>query len=229
MLSIRKSLQISWSKIVLLMLLLSLVVMGALPGYLSGKWRWTAPPSLTTLTELKDVRKSGLAVPNWPTLSQEILQIGDHKWSKQVITDGSNRQVTLLLFTQNGPKDQPQVEWMDIRGAWNWQADLQREVNFAVEQPQANVTAQFFRGWTKQKTCAVLQWYAWPGGGHHAPSRWFLADRLAQWHNRRVPWVAVSILVPIEPLDDIEKYWPQVKALGQTVQAALMSSTLRPH
>ena len=228
MLFLSKSVQLPIAKLILVVLLLALVGLGALPGYLSGQWRWMAPPKLTALAELRTIRQTGLTLPNWQTLEQAPVQIGEHKWSRQIIKGSDNTQATLLLFTQNGPKDQPQVEWLDINGTQNWKTDSQQSFAFKVGNPSAQVTAYWFRGWTKHQTYAVLQWYAWPNGGDSAPYRWFMADRLAQWHNQRMPWVAVSLLLPIEPLDDIAKYRSKVEALGQTVQTALMASALRP-
>jgi cyanoexosortase B-associated protein len=130
------------------------------------------------------------------------------------------------------------VEWSDVSGFQNWETDSDRSVDFTVKNPATKVTAQFFRGLTKRQqgssqetrrqTYAVLQWYAWSTGGHPAPSQWFFADRAAQWQNRRIPWVAVSILVPIEPLDTIEQHWSEVESLAQTIQSTLMSSVLHP-
>jgi cyanoexosortase B-associated protein len=228
MLSLSKSVQLPFAKLVLALLLLALVGLGAMPGYLSGQWRWTAPPKLTALADLKTIRKTGLTLPDWPTLEQATVQIGEHQWSRQSIKGRDNTPATLLLFTQNGPKDQPQVEWLDINGTQNWKTDSYQDLGFKIANPPTQVTARWFRGWTKKQTYTVLQWYAWPTGGNHAPYHWFIADRLAQWHNQRMPWVAVSILLPIEPLDDITKYRSQVEALAQTVQTALLASALRP-
>ncbi len=87
--------------------------------------------------------------------------------------------------------------------------------------------ARFFRAVTQQDTFGVLQWYALPNGGHSSPFRWFVGDQLAQWRKQRVPWVAVSILVPMEPLGQVEKIWPLAESIGQTVQAALMAESLQ--
>ncbi len=227
--SLPKSVPLPFAKLVLVLLLLVLVGLGALPSYRSGQWHWMAPPKLTALAELRTIRQTGLTLPGWQTLEQAPVPIGEHKWSRQIIKGRDNTLVTLLLFTQNGPKDQPQVEWLDINGTQNWKTDSQQAIAFTVANPPAAVTAHWFRGWTKQQTYAVLQWYAWPGSGHHAPYHWFVADRLAQWHGQRMPWVAVSILLPIEPLDDIANYRSEVEALGQTVQTALMAGALRPN
>lgn len=91
---------------------------------------------------------------------------------------------------------------------------------------QVKVEARFFRAWNQRQTFAVLQWYARPDGGNPEPSHWFFADQIAQWHRRRVPWVAVSIHIPIQPLGDIETARAQAESLGQSVQAALMADSL---
>ncbi len=238
MISLRKSLHLQSSKAVLLVLLLILVAIGAAPGYLSGKWRWSEPPNVATLSQLTKLRQVGLQIPGWQVLDRKTPQVGEHKWLMQEITNANRDKAIVLLFPQKGNREQPEVEWSDISGFQNWETDSDRSVNFTVKNPATKVTAQFFRGLTKRQrgnsqetrrqTYAVLQWYAWSTGGHPAPSQWFFADRAAQWQNRRIPWVAVSILVPIEPLDTIEQHWSEVESLAQTVQSTLMSSVLRP-
>ena len=224
-------------KIVLLLFLLVCASIGAVPGYLTGKWRWAHPPEVKELDRLRQLRKTGVAIAGWKTLSQETVLIGNHEWLKQEIeilvpvgSPGSRLQkAILLLLAQNDHADQPEVEWTDINGWQQWQTDSDRWAKFAVASPQgagvapAEVEARFFRGWTNQQTYAVLQWYAVPTGGHPAPSRWFWADRLAQLSDRRLPWVAVSVLIPVEPLGDIEKSRQLAESLGQSVQAAVMA------
>ena len=237
--SLRKSLHLQWSKVTLLLLLLILILIGAVPGYLSGKWRWAEPPKVATLSQLTKLRQLGLAVPGWQIVDRKTPQVGEHKWLMQEMVNASatKNRATLLLFSQQGNREQPEVEWSDVNGFQCWETDSDRQVEFTAVKPASRVTAHFFRGLTKPKpgdqairrqTYAVLQWYAWSTGGHPAPSRWFFADRAAQWQNRRIPWVAVSILVPIEPLDTIDQHWSEVESLAQAVQSALMSEILRP-
>jgi cyanoexosortase B-associated protein len=158
---------------------------------------------------------------------------GTRKWSLQTIQkEGSNTQAILLILPQNGPKDQPQVEWMEVDSFWHWKVAQERTADFIVKVPDANantdmkVQARFFRGSTKQQTFAVLQWYAWSKGGNPSQLRWFLADQSAQWHKQRAAWAAVSLMIPIEPLGQVEKSWEQAKALGETVQSRLLSGIL---
>jgi cyanoexosortase B-associated protein len=224
------------SRIAVLCFLLALVGMGAVPGYLSGKWHWASPPPLTNIKQLKQLPNKGVEIPGWQTIEQKTVSIGGHKWSAQAMEHDNSKPVLLLLLPQNGNKSQPQVEWVDIDGFEQWQTDSYTTLNFTVESsglqnsavasksaaPTADVKARFFRAWNQQQTVVVVQWYAWPRGGHPAPSRWFWVDQLAQLRRSRVPWVAVCLQIPIEPLGDLEAARPSAESLGQLVQTALM-------
>ena len=234
--------QYQLSKIVVLLFLLLLVGKVAIPGYATGKWPWTNPPPVTNLKQLKILRHEGLTLPGWQVIRvQNNVQIGGHRWLVQEIKEIQHPQriAILLLLPQNGPKDQPQLEWLDIDGFHRWQRDADRPLRFTVElasipnKPKSTVTAQFFRSWIPQQTIpqqptipqqnfAVLQWYAWPNGGSTATSRWFWEDSMARLSNRRASWVAISIIVPFQPDTDIDSSIDIVKSLGQIVQAQLM-------
>jgi cyanoexosortase B-associated protein len=146
----------------------------------------------------------------------------------------SNNQALLLLLPQNGPRNQPEVEWTDVSGwgklRWGkWDVAQSRSAQFTATKPANSaengkipVEAMFFRASTDQETFAVLQWYALPNSGYSSPFRWFLADQLAQLQKTRAPWVAVSILIPMEPLGQVETTWPLAKSIGETVQSTLM-------
>ena len=227
------------SQVAALLLLLLLLAIGGVPGYLTGQWQWKQPPPISTLKELKQIRKTGLALPGWQTIEQAEQQIGEHKWSLQVLKkEGSESQAILLLLPQNGPMDQPEVEWTDVNGwgrsRWGkWDITQYRSAEFTVK-PSAKLTskvetkveARFFRVVTPQQTFAVLQWYAMPDGGTPSPFDWFLVDQLAQWRKQRTPWVGVSILIPIEPLGQVETSWPLAQSIGETVQAKLIADSL---
>ncbi|MFB2979984.1 cyanoexosortase B system-associated protein [Microseira sp. BLCC-F43] len=232
------------SKIILLVCLVLLMGLGAVPGYLKGSWRWEKPLSVANLKQIRNLQKTGISLPNWQTLNQQPIEIGGHKWSFQVIGRDAETQAILLLRPMRDDKDMPQVEWVDLRGfRWwqtlqprQWQTDGFRRSQFTVTSTNAGgqplqVEAQYFRNWIQERnfsgTFAVLQWYAWPTGGNPEPNRWFFADQIAQWQGRRLPWVAVSIMIPIEPLGDIEPAWRVAESLGQTVQAALIADALK--
>jgi len=152
--------------------------------------------------------------------------------------EGSESQAILLLLPQNGPMDQPEVEWTDVNGwgrsRWGkWDIAQYRSAEFTVQPPakltskvETKVKARFFRAVTPQQTFAVLQWYAMPDGGNPSPFHWFLADQLAQWRKQRTPWVGVSILIPMEPLGQVETSWPLAQSIGKTVQAKLIADSL---
>ncbi|MDF5725221.1 MAG: cyanoexosortase B system-associated protein [Rhizonema sp. PD37] len=220
-------------QIVALLLLLLVLVIGAVPGYLKGHWQWQQPPAVVSLKKLKQIHHTGLTLPGWQTTEQREEPIGGYKWSYQEIEkNNSPIKAILLLLPQNGPKDQPQVEWTEINSWAQWDKSQFRSAEFTVQPTQASsnsevkVQASFFRATTKQKTFAVLQWYAWQNGGSTSPLPWFVADQVAKWHKKRAPWVAVTILIPMEPFGQVEKTWQDTESLGKTVQSALMSTFL---
>ena len=217
-----------FSQIAVLLLLLFLFIIGTFPGYFQGKWQWQEPPPVSKLKELKSLRQTGLTIRGWQTIKQTPKTIDKQKWSLQVVKkQGEKTQAMIMLLPQNGPRTQPQVEWTTLNGFWDWdiaQYDLAKltiQPLSGSDGEKNQVTARFFRGSTDRQTFAVLQWYAWQNGGHPWPSQWFMVDQKAQWQRQRAAWVAVSIILPMEPLGQVEKYWHEVEALGQQVQTAL--------
>jgi len=217
-------------QITLLIFLSILLAVGTVPGYLAGKWQWQNPPAVKVLGALKQIRKLGIEIPGWRTTEQKSMILGEHPWSIQTIeseTKNATTQdtATVFLFTQNGPRDQPQVEWSDLNGVQRWKRDSESQQNFIAN--QVPVTARLFRAWNSKRTYAVMQWYAWSEGGHPEPSHWFFADRLAQFQGKRQPWIAVNILLPMEPLDDLNKYRDKITALAQPIESRLLETTLK--
>lgn len=221
-------------RILLLLFLTVILTIGAVPGYLAGKWQWQNPPAVTTLAQLKAIRKQGIQVPGWPTQEQRSVILGEHPWSIQQIKNDRNEEASLFLFTQNGPKDQPEIEWSEINGIQRWQTDSDGEQSFDFKLADSNssvtnsVQAKIFRAWTTKRTYAVMEWYAWTDGGHSSPSRWYVADRIAQLKGQRQPWIAVAIMLPMEPLGDLNKYRDRLTELAKTVQLQLVNQALRP-
>jgi cyanoexosortase B-associated protein len=243
-------------KLLVVIFVLAIAAFTAIPNYFTHQWLWKQPPEIATQSELKLVQQQGLTLPGWKTLDQQVTVIGGNKWSFQAIESetpselpaDSQKPSILLLRPQTYYKDQPQVEWMDINGAQRWTADRITRLTFTVPAtapatapattPSTNdgtsansttqISARFLRGWNRDATYAVLQWYAWPTGGHPAPSHWFWADQLRQLGDRhRMPWVAVNLMIPIKPLGEIETVRPIAESLAQTVQAALMADALK--
>jgi len=236
-------------KLLIVVFLLAIALFNVAPNYLTGGWSWNETPKVPHLRQLRQVRTEGLVVPGWKTDSKTVIDISGHEWLAQTITPNtpetqalSQTSVILLLRPQNWYRDLPQVEWMDINGAQQWNADSIRQLEFTATIPNrtpaaqpsngeatltpnsASIRARFLRGWTKEHTFAVLQWYAWLNGGSDAPSTWFWADQRSQWSQRqKTSWVAVSVLIPMKPLGDISSVQPLAEALGKTLQATLMT------
>lgn len=232
-------------QLLVVLFILAIAMVTVLPSYVTGQWAWNKPPQVATLDALREVQKNGLTLPGWETLKHEIGEVSGHKWAFQwLLSDKtappipSTNPVVLMLRPQTSQGDQPQVEWMDITGAQQWTADDFRRLTFVAPSPNPNepnrqtevqVNAQFFRGWTAERTYAVVQWYAWSTGGHSAASHWFWADQWMQWGDRqRMPWVAVSLMIPIKPVGDIESVRPLAESLGQAIQSGLMATALQP-
>ncbi|WP_416665810.1 cyanoexosortase B system-associated protein [Egbenema bharatensis] len=224
-------------KFLLVIFVLAIVVFLSLPNYRTGQWTWNAERELSNIQELRLLQQQGLSLPGWQTVTQQTGEIGGRKWSIQGIVPTSTSEPTsqntvwLLLRPQTWHRDMPQVDWMDINGVQQWTADSNRSLQFTVPDPFTQqpipINTRFLRGWNQQRTYAVLQWYAWANGGHPAPARWFWVDQRSQlFHRTRTAWIAVSLLIPIKPLGDIETVRSQAQELGQLVQTALMEEVL---
>jgi cyanoexosortase B-associated protein len=215
-----------------LVLLLLFMVITAVPGYLTGKWHWANPPFVPQLKQIKTIKKTGINLTGWTTLEQKTdVDIGGHKWSVQIIEKENQEPVILLFRTQNDYKDQPGIEWVDINGFEKWKTDSQQKLEIILD-PQPNIPekiqlkTRFFRAWNPQQTYAVCQWYAFPKGGHSSNNYWFWLDQFAQLKRQRVPWIAVSIIIPIEPLGEIKTVQPLVESLVKMVQTTLIQDFL---
>lgn len=227
------------TRTIVLVLLAFLLVVGAFPGYSQGNWGWAKPPKVSGLRQIKALRQEPLPLPGWhPVDKQDTVKIGGQDWIRQDIerdapssgttSDGMGAdRAILLLLPQNSDTAHPQVEWADIDGWQRWTADSHQPLKFSTSSTATNprsaqVTTRFFRGWTEQQTFAVVQWYALPQGGTPSIGQWFWADLLAQWQQRRVPWVAVCVLAPMEPLGELQQVYPLASSLAEEVQLALM-------
>lgn len=218
-------------KLLVILFVLSIALAAALPGYLGNHWPWQQLPPISNLKQLRTVQKQGLQLPGWSTLEQKTVEIGGHKWSAQAIVPAAastpQQVVWVLLRPQTWERDLPQIDWTDINGMQQWSTDSQQRLTFSVESANhrsVQVNARFLRGWTQNRTDAVLQWYAWDDGGDAAPSRWFWADQWMQLQKQRQPWVAVSIQIPIQPLGEVTAAQADAKTLGQLVQSALIKT-----
>lgn len=223
---------------VLIAVLSALVAIAALPNYLTGEWPWQAQLPVPHLGELRGLRQMPLPVAGWELAHQQEVKIGGSTWGLSEYrlpggADGSavGSSFALLVRPQTSPDKQPEVEWVDLQGSQRWRVNDLHTVRFTVNdaagQP-TTVTTRYFRGLSDSRTLAVMQWYAWPSGGHFAPGKWFWADQGRQWqHRERMPWVAVSVLLPIEPVGDIRSHTDRAVAIAQAVHQSLLSSVLQ--
>ncbi|NEP19676.1 MAG: cyanoexosortase B system-associated protein [Leptolyngbya sp. SIO4C1] len=224
-------------KLLLIVLLTALVAIAALPSYLSGQWPWHSAPDVPQMEALLALREEGLAVPGWQQELHKSVSFGGDRWLFQQISSqqpSDYGQAVLLMRSQAQAADQPEVEWLDLNGAQQWQIDTPRQIKLqSAHSDRHSFTARYFRARQQNETYAanyaVLQWYAWPGGGHTSPSRWFWADQRTQWQSyQRLPWVAVSLLLPIAPLGETDSHVTAITQLGQTVENALQNSVFSP-
>lgn len=234
-------------QLVLVALLSLFVAISALPHYLGG-WPWATPLKLpaASRTALQAMPEQGISLAGWVTAEQTTTEIGKDTWLVQQLSvaaaaEGSKlAPVLLLLRPQVYGGDQPEVEWLDVKGSQGWETDSHQALSFEVPKPQSvknsvtdtatsaeniRISSDFFRAWNQDQTYAILQWYAWPTGGSPSPAQWFWADQKMQWSRRqRMPWVAVSLWLPISPLGDISAHQDMATSLGKTIQKALVTS-----
>jgi len=219
----------------LIAVLAALVAIAALPSYFSGQWPWSHELPVPHIEELRTLIEEPLTVPGWEYTFHQEVSIGRERWTlAEYRRVGEPEELGdtfgLLLRPQRSGDQQPEVEWVDLQGAQSWQVDNRHKVRWLVE-PGAgadalSVTTQYLRGIDARNTFAVMQWYAWPSGGHFAPGKWFWADQAQQWQQRqRLPWVAVSVLLPIEPVGDIRRHTAAVTEIAQAVQQGLLTTT----
>ncbi|NES73713.1 MAG: cyanoexosortase B system-associated protein [Okeania sp. SIO2D1] len=213
-----------------LLLLLILVTFKALPSYFANDWSWRKPPAVTNLKQIRELRQKGIDLPGWETLKQVEGEIGGNTWSIQFMQKDQQPEIFLLLRPQADSRNQPEVDWVDIRGEINftkvvvWEEDYLQKLKFTFTGPsekEGKVTTRFFRALTNDRTLGVVQWYAFPNGGHLYPSRWFWADQFAQLKQKRVPWVAVCLGIAMEPYGDLDEVKPLALDLAKQVQSVL--------
>ncbi|HEY9643696.1 MAG TPA: cyanoexosortase B system-associated protein [Coleofasciculaceae cyanobacterium] len=223
-------------KLLIVVFLLTIAACSVIPHYCSGNWFLNKVPELSNTRSLRQLQTSGLPLPGWQTLEQKVVEIGGHKWSTQSMLPAAPATaatpVLLMLRPQTWHRDLPQVDWMDISGTYSWTEDRDRPLTFSISSGAASepvqVSARFLRSWTHEQTYAVLQWYAWRDGGDSAPSQWFWAEQLSELrHRQHMSWVAVSLLMPIQPLGEIESVQSPLTDLGQLVQSRLIADILK--
>ncbi|MGB5771804.1 MAG: cyanoexosortase B system-associated protein [Crocosphaera sp.] len=209
------------SQIIVLCLLGLAIIFVAIPSYFTQKWSWSELPRVPEIAEMRKIPETELTFPGWTTVTQRKMEISSYPWSFQAVEKPGQDPIIIALKAQKYYKDHPEVEWVDIAGLEKWKTDSHQSLKFpSAIKPKNSVTANWFQAWNNN-TFGVVQWYAWPGGGHSAPSQWFLADQKAQIKGKRVPWIAVSLKIPMEPLGELKDIESVAKSLAQEVQKTL--------
>jgi cyanoexosortase B-associated protein len=221
-----------WIKGALVILLTALASAAIVPAYLTGQWPWVTAPQVAQLDQLKALGEQGLTLQGWSRQSHQAIAINGKDWSfSEYIADQPAQtaptidQFALLMRPQPWHSDQPEVEWLDLQGAQHWKLKTCRNIKIAPTTnpiPQ-DFTARLCRASNDQQTLALLQWYAWPSRGHPAPSHWFWANQWTQFRDHRLtPWVAATVLVPMDPMADLSTYKSPIATLGSNVQQQIM-------
>jgi cyanoexosortase B-associated protein len=209
---------------ILVLLLLVLVAAGAIPHYLQGNWSGGKRVFVHNLANIRKASTQGLTLTGWQTVKTETVSMGGESWLQQILQPlnptSSSRPITLLLRGQKNHDSRPQVEWTDIAGQQQWYEDHQTTLTLG------NAEARWFRAWKQLKdgnapTVAGLQWYAWPEGGSWSPNVWFWQDWTSRWRGKRIPWIAISVIMPMEPLGNLRDIQPQATAVMEAIQTAL--------
>lgn len=212
-------------KFFLITALTLVIAVAALPGYFRGTWQWQDIPKIAITGRLNQLQNEGISLPGWQTVAQKRVEIGANKWSFQVLQKGDD-VLTLYLMPQNYYKKKPYVEWVDLQGITKWKTDDFTTLVFESAQ-KSPVTARFFQARNRQ-TFAIVQWYAYPNGGHFVPAQWFWRDQWARLQQNRLPWIAVCLQIPVDPLSQLEDHEALAKSLGQAVQNSLEKTAFQP-
>ncbi|MBD2107568.1 cyanoexosortase B system-associated protein [Nodosilinea sp. FACHB-13] len=223
-----------WVNLVLVVVLTALAGMAILPAYLSGQWPWANSPQVAQIDQLRALQKEGLTLPGWQQTTVESVPINRQTWTLVEYRADSPeaksapvQQFAVLLHPQPWHSNQPQLEWIDLAGAQKWRIEARRRLK--VTSPQTGpVEARFFRAWGDRQSFAIVQWYALPSGGHPSPGHWFWANQWSQLTQHQLtPWVAVSLLLPMEPLGTIDAYQPLAETLTGLIQQQITAAAFK--
>ncbi|MBE9136380.1 cyanoexosortase B system-associated protein [Nodosilinea sp. LEGE 07088] len=221
-----------WVNLLLVVVLTTLAGVAMLPAYVNGQWPWAHTPQVAQLDQLRALQQDGLALPGWQLTTAEPITVNRQTWVlgeySSLSANTPEQRFALLLYPQPWHNNQPQLEWLDLAGAQNWRIDSRQGLKVAPTAKSGAVQARFFRAWGDRQSFAVVQWYALPGGGHPSPGQWFWADQWSQLTQRTLtPWVAVSLLLPMEPLDAIADSQPLAIELTELIQQQLTTTVLK--
>ena len=136
---IQSSSKRNFIQLALVVLLTLFVAVSALPQYFGG-WSWDTPLKLpaASRTALQAVPDQGISLAGWVSDEQTQTKIGGDTWSVQKLSVAAAAKgsklapVFLLLRPQTYGADQPEVEWLDVKGSQRWETDSSRALSFEV-------------------------------------------------------------------------------------------------
>jgi cyanoexosortase B-associated protein len=222
-------------RIAVLLFFLFLIAVGAVPHYLKGQWSGSQPLKVEGLKALQEFAQGQLQIPGWESSPGEKVKIGELEWVQHILRSGQSEpteetspEAIVLLRGQKWSEDRPQVEWTDLKGDQRWTEDQVATLQVGT------TTVRWFRAWWETDsgtilTMAVAQWYAWPAplesaqawSGHWSSNAWFWQNWQSQWQRDKKPWMAIVVMIPIEPLGDIVAVEPQARSVVEELQTAL--------
>ncbi len=130
--------------LLLLCLLLLLIVGGILPNLISGQWSWVEQPRISNMQKMRVLQESGIKFSDLKTIDQSQGEIGEGKWSVQVVETPEGKRITVLLKPQIYYKNQPGLEWSDITSISRWNQGETTELLIPT-QSGGKATARFYR------------------------------------------------------------------------------------
>jgi cyanoexosortase B-associated protein len=229
-------------------------IQGYTKKFASNGDRWVMDLTLQLL-EQRFAEKLALSPPNPPNqdgannLKQEFNKALDQWFQQQFIAEYERRSQQSFVDNFQKPLEQSLgisfSTWLDrqLKSSLEWgfsawvkeyfaqsHRDSERDLQFSANNgsQSVRVKARLFRAWNDKQTFAVVQWYARPDGGDYSVLSWFVKDQIAQLQDQRIPWVAVCLKIPIEPLGEIDRVETKIKALATQVQQSLMETAFTP-
>lgn len=195
---------------------------------------WRSPIKVPNAGALRQIREEGLPLPTDRTAKKAQVRIGGNRWVGQDLTADNGAIATILMRPQSGAKDLPYVDWSDLDGFFKWQQeDIQTlTVDIANTEPATQVKARWFIARDPRNTrvvhfpqrVAVAQWYALGAAGRPTILQWFWRDQWAQLQGGRMPWIAVSVRLPVEPGVELATTEATTTELITTIQGAIVTA-----
>lgn len=207
------------SRLVLVGFLIIIILTMALPSYWNSNLRWSDVREVN-LSQLNKIKTTGLNITGWQNFKVKVISIDNSQWVYQVIVRQPQQIAVLFMRTQPYYRDKPSEEWSDLEAPGGLQRYSLTRIKFTPAKSNS-ITARFLRAGMNQRTFVIVQWYAWLNGGSFHPLDWFIRDQLAQLQGKRLPWLAVSLSIPINPLENLETARENAKSLAKEVQQAI--------